>query len=221
MSNNRTILLGIMAISTTVTLGKSVVHPKVISPRINNYSFPESVALAQWQLSSSMPVNYHQVKPSQYITGDFVAGKHYHYVSGGKSLDIEMRYFANTNGDLKSFITSQTEDLSSGLKQNKEQGSYGLYTNNNKAYLSTCINPVGNSTVTSDQFKRNLMIHGNNPQRIMPWLLGKAEFRDKRCLWAHLSIPLERDVTVDETYKILEMTWDDWQDYWRSHYPDE
>ena len=215
----RTILLATTAIVTAFTLGKSVVDPQTVSTD-NNYTFPESVELPQWQLSVTKPVDADLVKPPAYISGDFVAGKHYQYLQSGKYLDIEMRYLANTDGDLKSFITTQTGELSSVLKQDKDIGLYSLYTQEDKAYLSACINPRGNTTVTSDGFNRNLMTHDTRLWRIFPWLLGQADFRDKRCLWAHLSTSLNNDVGVDETYKTLEIAWRDWYQYWRSHYPD-
>ena len=215
----RTILLATTAIATAFTLVTSFVRTEAKSLQIKDYAFPESVALSQWKLFFSQPVKPHLVRSSEYISGDFIAGKHYRYHQDKKLLDIEMRYFANTNGDLKSFITSQTEELSSVLKDS-ETGFYSVYTHKNKAYLSACINPHGISTVTSDRFNRNLMIHDTRLDNILPWLLGRSEFRDKRCLWAHLSMPLDRNIPSKETYKTLETVWFDWHDWWRSHYPE-
>ena len=221
MSNKiRALFIIVVAIATAFTVGKSIVRPAVKSSSVNNYTFPESIALSKWNLSASKPVKPNLVKPPAYISGNFIAGKHYQYVRNGKLLNIEMRYLADTNGDLKSFITNQTGELSSGLKQDENRGFYSLYTHKDKAYLSACINPRGNTTITSDQFKRNLMIHDNRIERIFPWLTGQAEFRDKRCLWAHLSVPLNKDIVVDENYETLETAWHDWYDYWRSHYPE-
>ena len=216
-NRSRTTLFAITAIATVFTLGKSVVNPEIISSPVKSYSFPQSIALSLWQLSTSKSVNPHLVKLPAYISGNFIAGKHYRYLQNEKQLDIEMRYLTNTNGDLKSFITSQTGELSSGLKERKS-GFYSLYTHEGKAYLSACINPHGKTTVTSDQFNHNLMVYDTRFQNIFPWLLGQAEFWDKRCLWAHLSTPLDRDVATDETYKTLETAWFNWYSYWRSHF---
>ena len=243
MSNykSRTLLLVTTAIATTFTLGKSIVHPGAISPPATNYTFPESVTLSQWkQLISNrllhplpsngvkttetegtvgQPASLHLLQPITYISGNFIAGRRYRYRQEEKTLDIEMRYLISTNGDLKSFITSQTRELSSGLKQDREGGFYSLYVHEDKAYLSACINSRGASTITSDQFKRNRLIHDTRLERIFPWLLGRAEFRDKRCLWAHLSTPLNTDNSVEETTRTLEAAWFDWHDWWRSHFP--
>ena len=214
----RTILLAATAIATAFTLVVSLVHTEARTPQIKNYTFPESPTLSEWKLSFTQQVKPHLVKSSEYISGDSIAGKHYRYRRDEKLLDIEMRYFANTNGDLKSFITNQTGELSSVLRKS-ETGFYSVYAHEDKAYLSACINPHGISTVTSDRFNRNLMMHDTRLENILPWLLGHSEFRDKRCLWAHLSMPLDGN-TSDEDYKALETVWFDWHDWWRSHYPE-
>ena len=216
----RTILLATTAIATAFTSVTSFVRTEARSPQAKDYTFPESVTLSQWKLSFTRSVEPHVVDSSEYISGDFIAGKHYRYHrQDEKLLNIEMRYFANTNGDLKSFITSQTGELSSVL-ENSDLGFYSVYTHEDKAYLSACINPHGISTVTSDRFNRNLMIHDTRLENILPWLLGRSEFRDKRCLWAHLSTPLEGNISEEETYKTLETVWFDWHHWWRSHYPE-
>lgn len=215
----RTILLAITAIATAFTLFISFVHTEARSSSVKDYTFPESFTLSKWKLFFTQPVKPHLVvNSSEYISGDFIAGKHYRYRQDSKLLDIEMRYFANTNGDLKSFITNRTREMSSVLKKS-EAGFYSLYAHEDKAYLSACINPHGISTVTSDRFYRNLMIHDTRLENILPWLLGRSEFRDKRCLWAHLSMPLDGNIADEETYKTLETVWFDWHDGWRSHYP--
>ena len=216
----RTLLLATTAIATTFVLGKSIVYPEAKSSSLQNYTFPEVVTLSQWQHSFSKPAKPHLVESDAYISGNFIAGKHYRYRQNEKHVDIEMRYFSQTNGDLKSFITSQTAGLSPGLKQDNEGGFYSIYIHQHKAYLSACINSLGSSTVTSDQFQRNRMIYNTHTRQIVPWLLGQAEFRDKRCLWAHLSMPLDTETSVEETYLTLETVWFDWHDWWRSHFPD-
>ncbi len=216
----RTLLLATTAIATAFVLGKSVLHPGITSPLPQNYNFPEFITLSPWQQSFSKAVKPHMVEPNAYISGNLIAGKHYRYRHNEKYLDIEMRYFSQTNGDLKSFITSKTAELSSRLKQDSEGGFYSIYIYQDKAYLSACINSLGGSTITSDQFQNNRLIYNTHIKQIVPWLLGQREFRDKRCLWAHLSLALDAETSVEETYLTLETVWFDWHDWWRSHFPD-
>ena len=215
---SRTLLLVTIAIATAFTLAASKVGLGTKSVVADNYTFPESVVLSQWQQVSSQSLQPHAVASKAYITGDFIAGRHYRYRRDNKLLDIEMRYFTNTNGDIKNFITSQTGDLSSGLKH-YQKGTYSIYTHEGKAYLSACLNSRGGSTVTGDRFNRNRLLYDARIERVLPWLLGKAELQDKRCLWAHLSTSLEPTAAVDETYLTLETAWFDWHNWWRSHYP--
>ena len=218
-AKSRTLLLALTAIATAVTLGKSIVNPTTVSAVSTSYTFADADVLSQWQLVKTQPLNAHKPQPAKYIKGDFVTGKNYRYQQQQRILNIEMRYFADTNGNLKDFITERTGDLSTVLKENGDRGAYGIYADENKVYLSACINPRGRSTVTSDGFNRNLMAYDTRPSNIIPWLLGQAEFRDKRCLWAHLSLPLDRNIPVRDTYRDLETAWFDWYDYWQTNYP--
>jgi len=218
-SKYRTPFLAVTAIATAFTLGKSIANPGTISVVNKDYTLTDTASLSQWQLADTKPLTVHQNKPTEYITGDFITGKNYRYQKDGQTLDIEMRYFADTNGNLKDFITSQTGELSSALKEDGDRGSYSIYTHGDRAYLSACINPRGKSTVTSDEFNRNLMAYDTRLSNIVPWLLGRAEFRDKRCLWTNLSIHLDNNISVDDTYNDLETAWFDWYDYWQANYP--
>lgn len=215
---SRTLLLATMAIATAFTLAASRVGLGTRTVVADDYTFPESIALSQWQQVSSQPLKPHAVAPTAYISGDFIAGRHYRYRRDNKLLDIEMRYFTNTNGDIKNFITSQTGNLSSGLRHD-ERGTYSIYIHDGKAYLSACLNSRGGSTVTSDGFNRNRLLNDARIKSVLPWLLGKAGLQDKRCLWAHLSTQQELATAVDETYLTLETVWSDWHNWWRSHYP--
>ncbi|GAB4523364.1 MAG: hypothetical protein Tsb0014_00800 [Pleurocapsa sp.] len=215
----RIILLIGIAIATSLTLGQSLVQSDKQSVRVAKYNFPESITLSQWDLLFTKPVNPNLVKLPAYITGTYISGKHYRYRQDEKHLEIEMRYLVDTDGDLKTFITSQTGELATALKEDGKGGFYSLYDDKNKAYLSACINPRGGSTVTSDRFKRNRLIYDTRINRIVPWLVGKADILDNRCLWAHLSLPLDRNTSTDEIYQMLETVWVDWYDWWRSHFP--
>ena len=212
--------LAFVTVATTLSLGKAAIDPQGKITSVEGYYFPESIPLSNWELSFTQPVNPRLVKPPAYILGDFVAGKHYRYRQSDRYLQIEMRYLINTNGDLKGFIKNQTGDFSSSLRQDEERGFYSLYADRDKVYLNACINPRGISTVTSDEFNRNLMISDTHLAGTLSWLLGKNELRDKRCLWTNLSRPLDNKISLEENYRTLEMVWFDWYDWWRLHYPD-
>ena len=213
---SQTLFLTIMAIAITYTGGKSFVYSEAKSLQVADYQFPESIALSRWNFSSSKSINSNLTHS---LLGEFVSGKHYRYQQNGKYLEINMRYVVDTNGDLKSFISNRTGDLSPSLREDGAGGFYSVYVDSNKANLTACINPSGGSTVTDDRFRRNRMLHDNHLERIVPWLRGQTELQDKRCLWAHLSIPLDRN-SLEEHYRILESVWFDWYEYWLLNYPE-
>lgn len=218
MNKFRSAIVFSTAIASIVVLGKSLAYPVVQSSSVSKFAFPKSIPLSRSQFVSSDAVNPYLVRPPAYIAGDFIAGKRYRYLYGEKYLDIEMRYLNNTNGDLKSFINSQTGKLLPTLKDS-DRGFYSIYSDENKAYLSACINSRGGSTVTNDQFNRDRLIYDVRLNRILPWLLGQAELKDRRCLWAHLSIPLESKAFQEKTYQTLKIAWFDWYDWWQSNFP--
>ena len=52
----------------------------------------------------------------------------------------------------------------------------------------------------------------------MPWLLGRENLRDRRCLLNLLSITYNQN-SPEEVYPILENTWLNWYQWWFSHFP--
>lgn len=92
-----------------------------------------------------------------------------------------------------------------------------MYTYKQQAYLDACINPQGGSTFTSDLFDANRIRYDLQFARLLPWLLGHQELRDKRCLWTHLSIPLDR--SSSDAYVSLEQAWFSWHKWWSSRFP--
>ena len=213
----QTLLLVLTTVTMTFTLGKSFLHKTAKSPQFSHYQFPNAIALSQWKFYFSRSINSNV---SLSLSGELVAEKHYRYRQNGKYLKIEMRYAVDTDGDLKSFITDGKTDLSSGLREDDAGGFYSVYTNDSKVNLIACINPSGGSTVTGDRFRRNRMLYDNHFERIVPWLRGQKELLDKRCLWTHLSMDLDRNVSLNEHYRILETAWFDWYEYWQINYPE-
>lgn len=213
----QTLLLVLTTVTMTFTLGKSFLHLEAQSPQFAHYQFPEAIVLSRWQFDSSRAIKSNF---TQSLSGELLTGKHYLYQQNRKYLEIEMRYVVDTQGDLKKLITNRTGELSPSLREDGAGGFYSVYADTDKVNLTACINPNGGSTVKSDRFRRNRILHDNHLKRIVPWLRGQKELLDKRCLWAHLSIPLDRNVSLDEQYRILETAWFDWYEYWQINYPE-
>ncbi|HEY9692549.1 MAG TPA: cyanoexosortase A system-associated protein [Oculatellaceae cyanobacterium] len=197
------------------TLGKRILAPvdKSIA-----FSFPNEVALHNWQSLASEPLT--NIKGENFNS---VAGKHYQYISNNQKLTIETRYLVSTNGDTQQLIekSSLIPSFDKSLLVNRysdKVGFYSLFSHNKRAYLSACINPRGGSTVTSEQFTDNRNTYDLQINRLVPWLLGKEDLRDWRCLWTLVSIPMIKSST-EATYPVLEEAWISWYNWWVPRFP--
>ncbi|MEH1789744.1 MAG: cyanoexosortase A system-associated protein [Nostoc sp.] len=198
-----------------LVLGKVILFPNPVKPKVNTFVFPEEVPLAKWQLSVSSPIeSLTKENPN------LVAEKHYRYVKNDLPLDIQMRYLQNLyNADIGAYIKQDFAVTSPPvMRQQKGVGYYGVGVDRQKAYLSSCINPRGNSTFTHPQFRENRYFQDISFNRIMPILQGQEVLLDKRCLWVHLSIPL-RNSSPEAAYQLLEQVWFSWYRWWQPRFP--
>ncbi|MFB2894428.1 cyanoexosortase A system-associated protein [Aerosakkonemataceae cyanobacterium BLCC-F50] len=209
-------LIFLFTIFSTVlgVLVKSVLFPapsKITTP----LGFPVTLPLQGWQLLQSSPLVDSigdRIPPT-------ISARHYQYVNNDLSLDIKMRYFVNTNGEVKDFIKSyESISVSSLIRQKEGIGFYALFTYKDRAYLSACINPYGSSTVTARQFQQNHNFDALQFNRLLPWLLSQENLKDERCLWAYLSVPLKQS-SPEVAYQSLENVWFSWYKWWNSRFP--
>lgn len=209
-------LIFLIAIFSTVlgVLVKSILFPAT-SKTTTPFSFPVTIPLQGWEsLPSSTLVDSSgaRIPPS-------LSGRRYQYIKNNLTLNIEMRYFVNTSGEVKNFIKSyESISVSPAIRQKEGIGFYGLFTNQDKAYLSACINPHGFSTFTERQFKQNRNVYDLQFNRLLPWLLGQENLKDERCLWTSLSIPLKQS-SPEMAYQNLENAWFSWHQWWSPRFP--
>lgn len=219
MQKVRIPLLIMIFSSALFVLGKTTLAPVTSNRIATSFIFPTAVPLSQWQSSSSRPLTDSIAKGPKSLSGN-----HYQYIQKGLTLDIEMRYMVKTHGNVKAFIEKYYSlPLSSGqltmaLRQHEGIGFHNLFTYQQRAYLSTCINSSGGSTVSASQFRRNRLLYDMRLSRLFPWLLSQGSVRDRRCLWAHLSIPLKNS-SPEEAYRILETVWESWYQWWSPRFP--
>jgi cyanosortase A-associated protein len=211
----RMTLLVLSFSSALFVLGKAIVTPKAAETR-PSYRLPTTVPLPDWPAEASA------VLPS---IPEAIAGQEYSYRRPEQSLKVELRYMAG-DGDVNRFLFVHTpirqENNRLVLKYQPTIGFYGVLPHQGRAYLSACISPRGESTVTAQQFVQNLRTHDLTPTRLLPWLTGQQPLLDRRCLWTLMSVPLAEkadSATLDNTYKTLEITWFSWYRWWRPHFP--
>jgi cyanosortase A-associated protein len=97
-------------------------------------------------------------------------------------------------------------------------GHYGLFSYQDKAYLTACINPRGGTTFTKEQFSDQRNTSMMQFDRILLWLIGKEDLRDWRCLWVNMSTPVQQS-NPQAAYVILQDTWKDWYSWWSPRWP--
>lgn len=219
--------------SVICVFGRSILDPTVGKRTVTPFVFPSAVPLPQWQLAASQPTGDRTVQREPY--GKLVLpGWHYRYIPNNihassqspipPSLDIEMRYEVQMDGNVKQLIKDNTA-IQVGitqplliLRQRQGIGFYGLFVYQKRAYLDACINPRGTSTFTEEQFKNNRIRYDTQFNRLLPWLLGQQDLSNQRCLWTHLSIPLNQS-SPESSYHILENVWFAWYEWWHTRFP--
>ncbi|MBW4672016.1 MAG: cyanoexosortase A system-associated protein [Cyanomargarita calcarea GSE-NOS-MK-12-04C] len=193
-------------------LSKEIIFPSSDKYTFTAFIFPEKVPLPQWQFSSSNSgVKLPEKNP------ELIAQKHYQYIQNNVYLNIKMHY--STIYDVKKLIGNYISNSSPPTMRYRENiGFYSVGIHQQQAYLSACINPKGKSTFTDAQYKQNRYIYDLQPKRLMSWLVSQEPLFDKRCLWTHLSIPLNNS-SEEVAYKTLENAWLSWYKYWQPRFP--
>lgn len=216
MEKLRLTLLAVIFGSVFCVLGKTIIEPTTGNNTIISFTFPETVPLPEWQPLKSRSLAANPVGDSPNPSG-----KHYQYIQNNLTLDIKMRYLVNTSGHVKFFIRSVPQfpgQLALASRYQEGIGFYYLFVYERQAHLSTCINSRGNTTVSEAQFLQNRYLYDLRFGRLLLWLLNQGSFQDKRCLWAHLSIPI-KDSSLESTYQNLEKAWEDWYRWWQPRFP--
>lgn len=216
--------LPILALNVLIVVGVAV---RVFTdPRVGNlqaYEFPETIEIEGWNFTESESIK--PVEKPEYEGSSYRAGRHYRYRQGRTPLDVEIRYVTETLGGVDLFTREHErfqgkadgEEIVALIRQSPETGAFAQLTYDDYAYISTCINPRGLSTVSPDQFQRNQELYDTVMDRVIPWLLGRDRWRDDRCLWTLMYIPLGDD--PDQTQDQLEAAWRDWFDTWEGQFP--
>jgi cyanosortase A-associated protein len=211
----RTSVLTVTLIGVLLVAGKLTLYPSVGTPSATPFELPETVSVTDWQIKKSTPLNISD-------TSQIQVGRKYEYQKNNLALEIEMRYVVGTIGDVAGLAKGNTILKSSPgkleLANTEKVGFHGILQHQNRLYLSSCINPSGGATVTTEQFRYNRNTSDWNLNRILFWLLGKGNIQDQRCLWTQMSVPLDQ-TTPQDAKKILENAWVSWYGWWQPRFP--
>ena len=196
-------------------IGKAALTPKATNTQ-PSYSLPASVPLTHWQPLPSKPLE---------PIAESIASREYPYRRNAQPLTTALRY-RTSDGDVNRFLFVFTpirqDNARLVVKYQPGIGFYGVLPHQGRAYLSACISPRGESTVTAQQFVQNHRTHDLTFDRLLPWLLGRQPLLDRRCLWTLMSVPLAANagsIELDTAYKTLENAWFDWYRWWQPNFP--
>lgn len=226
LQNLKKILLIGITVSTSIAIAVSVLTPKSVNSK--KYQLPKDLVLKDWRLQSSNNLDnineannssvrqYIYILPNQEISSKS---------SQELRIDFIYTYRVMPLSNYLSILNIQYSGKPLDIKYADNIGYYALFTEQKRAYLASCINPRGESTVTEKQFKNNQDKYDFSIDKLGLYLIGKADLRDSRCLFTVMSISLENDTSqvsnsLDNTYQTLEASWKEWYIYWKNKFPE-
>lgn len=203
--------LGIVLVS-----GKVAFDPNL--GKASPYVFPEQVLLNQFSFVGRQAVETKSL--SEYWAD--LKGYEYSYQKEKQAFKVKVHYLPAADGDLALYLSSyginQQKVKAKPTQQQGQTGFYHLFEHERTAYLSSCINPKGSSTVTREQFFANRNAYDLKPDRLIPIILGVEDLRDARCLWVTISTPIENQ-SIQEVHQQLESVWREVYAWWMPNFP--
>lgn len=197
---------------TLLALGKVSLTPAANqNTRPSTPNYPQNISLTNWQLQDSQVIVPESEAPK-------FTGKRYRYHQGNQTLTIAMRYMPG--GNTAAFLKSTAKLPPATITRYQPQvGHYSLLTHDQTAYLSACLNPAAQGTVTYAQFNQIRYASLLQPAHWWRWFLGQTPLRASGCHWALLALPLQ-DQPATAAYATLEAVWPEWVAQWRPQSPD-
>jgi cyanosortase A-associated protein len=208
---------------TVSSIAHAVLFPSAKTDKtvqlLSEFQFPATVPLEGWQQVNTQSLQ-NPKKPK-------AKGQRYQYRQNQERLDIEAYYEPYTEGNVSRLLNLHAgikpATVLLALKQQQGVGFYSVFNYQDRAYLSACLNSLGNTTVTGQQFVQNKYQHGWSLQRTFFWMLGHQDLLGVRCLWTLLSTPAPANAestSLDTTYQRLETAWLNWYRWWKPRLPD-
>lgn len=188
------------------------------------YQFSEVLAIANWKLVGSQPKSL-LIEVDENPKRANV-GYQYRYQQENLIITVNAYYITNSQGDINRDFFNTSKPLMANqpnlkiIQHQSKAGFYSTFHTQNKAYLYSCINPSGPSTVTAAQFRSNRQAEVANVHLLLLAFAGLRDLRDQRCLWTEMSIPLKRGISHQTANQQLEIAWNQWQNWWQSHFPE-
>lgn len=227
MKKIKDILLTITFLLILGTFGKLLVDSETGRKQVKEFNFPSEIPLKNWQPIDSKVIKNETKTVTDKPYEQILAEKKYYYQKDDQKLEIKMTYVVGTLGKAKTKIPLQqqytrnlTPEQISPEWTKKDNLQYAILDYQDKSYLISCINSRGGSSVTSDEFrKKRIQYDLKNIPHLFDWLIGGESLLDRRCLWAELSLPLNKNNSSKDNHKLLESTWFNLYDWGDDNFP--
>ena len=214
----RNYLLVVTSISINLAVVYSFLIPTAGNRQVAEFEFPQSFNTVQAIATSK------DVTANKQQTEIVKARQQYQYRQNGRKITLDINYLVGTRGDVATYLQNYTDIDEQAIKAKSiEQiegiGYHALLTDNQQAYLTSCISPRSLSNVTQKQFSQYRYENDLNWQTGWQWLQGLASIRDRRCLWVLLATPVTPN-NIQADYRALETAWEDIYRWWLPNFPD-
>lgn len=203
--------LGIILVSGKVAFDSNL-------GQVPPYVFPDRVLLTQ---SSFVEGRSIEAKGLNKYWED-LKGYEYSYQQEKQLFKVKVHYLPASDGDIAEHLAgygiNHQQAVVNPSQHQGQSGFYSLYEYEKMAYLSSCINPKGPSTVTREQFFANRNAYDLKVERLLPVVLGVEDLRDSRCLWVTISTPIEKK-PLPVVHQQLESIWQEVYAWWMPNFP--
>ena len=158
-------------------------------------SFPQNIALQEWELINTQKISYKEQS---------LEGRKYQQTEN-HNLEIEIYYIPNyllgNSRLIRQYLELESAPQDLSIREDNNIGSYGLFSEGHKIYLTTCLHIQGKTAFTSQQFAQ--LANHNLHSRLLPWIFGLSDLRNWSCLWVNMSISLD-NISEEKASFLLE-----------------
>jgi len=216
----KTSCLAIVCASGFIAISICLFNPNLKTR--SKLQLPNQISLTNWQFKESKILNIS-------LDNNATSAQQYLYVSASRNvLRVDAIYTNGTVSISKSLemIDVKFSNNNLSMRYLDKVGYYALFSDKERAYLSSCINSHGMTTVTEEQFINNRPLE-ITWSHISAYLMGTSDLFDDRCLFTTISIPIEKNdlgqnsSSLDKKYQTLEKVWINWHLYWKDNFPKE
>ncbi len=210
----RTYILLLLLGCTVAVLAKVALFPLKQKKSLDeNFIFPTKIPLGQWEAEASSKIDN---KSAHHV---------YQYHQGTDKLRIDAVSNYRSDGSVPRMLmlnyNTRAGQIPMLQKYIPKKGYVIFFKKDHQLYLSSCLNPRGESTINDQQFLKNRYSYGWSVERTALWAMGQKDLFDGRCLWTTISSPLSPgadDKEIEKNNSKLEQAWLDWLNFWNGRW---